>query len=699
MFSAKSRSSGFFQAAGLSVVAGVFSSFHVLAATGVPTTAAPLVQPSYFESEDIFGLEWASDPQLSPDGRTIVYVRNSNDIMTDRARTALWQIDVASGQHTPLYADKFNYSQPRWAPDGSRLAFISDQSGKAQIHLHWVKTAQTTQLSRLDKSPSNLTWSPDSKQLAFTMNLPATPSALTTLVKMPKKPKDANWSEPVVVIDRAQYQADGQGFLKSEYRHLFLLSSDGGSARQLTSGDRSYGEDLTFSPDGKALVFSANLAPDWEYQPRDSDLYQLDLRSGQLKQLTAVPGQETSPVFSPDGKKLAYLWGSNAKLPFANGKLKVLDVASGKSRDIGASLDLDLNAPDWWSNDELTVQYDEKGLRKVALLDLGGELTVLTDQLSGTGLPQPYLSGEYQQSAEKLVFTKGDESRPADVALWQDGKVRQLTQLNEDLLGHKTLGQVHEITYKSSFDGELIQGWYILPPDFDPKKKYPMMLEIHGGPHLAYGPHFSAEMQRFAREGYVVFYDNHRGSTGYGERFALLLHNKYSSPEDYADHDSGVNAMIAKGFVDADNVYIAGGSAGGIATAYAIGLTDRYRAAAVIKPIINWVSKVLTGDSYLYQTYHQFPGVPWEHLDHYWQRSPIANAGKIKTPTLIMTGEADRRTPISESEQLYQALKLQHVPTALVRVPGAPHGIAGRPSRMIAKIEHTLAWFELHKKQ
>jgi len=691
-------SAKFYRAGALLWCAG-FSAAVVAQSAAIPSQAAPLVNPSYFESEDIFGLEWASDPQLSPDGRTIVYVRNSNDIMTDRARTALWQIDVASGQHTPLYADKFNYSQPRWAPDGSRLAFVSDQSGKPQIHLHWMKTAQNSQLSQLDKSPSNLTWAPDGKQLAFTMNVPATPSALTTLVKMPKKPKDANWSEPVVVIDRAQYQADGQGFLKSEYRHLFLLSSDGGTARQLTSGDRSYGDDLTFSPDGKSLVFSANLAVDWEYQPRDSDLYRLDLQNGSLKQLSAAPGQETEPVFSPDGKKLAYLWNSNAKLPFSNAKLKVLELASGKTRDVGAALDLDLSAPDWWSNDELTVQYDERGLRKVAVLDFDGELTVLTDQLSGTTLPQPYLSGEYQQSANKLVFTKGDALRPADVAIWQNGKVRQLTQLNEDLLGHKKLGQVHEINYKSSFDGEPIQGWYITPPDFDPTKKYPMMLEIHGGPHLAYGPHFSAEMQRFAREGYVVFYDNHRGSTSYGERFALLLHNKYSSPEDYADHDSGVDAMIAKGFIDADNVYIAGGSAGGIATAYAIGLTDRYRAAAVIKPIINWVSKVLTGDTYLYQTFYQFPGVPWEHMEHYWQRSPIANIGKIKTPTLIMTGEADRRTPISESEQLYQALKLQRVPTALIRVPGAPHGIAGRPSRMIAKIEHTLAWFELHKKQ
>ena len=339
-----------------------FSSLPLLAADKPASSA-------YFEAEDIFALEYAKEPQVSPDGKQLVYVRNSNDIMTDGTHSSLWLLDVKTGHQSPLFVDQFNYGSPRWSEDGSRIAFISDRSGSRQIHVHYVKENKTALVSQLSKSPGNLNWSPDGEQLAFTMNVPAQPTKLAKATKMPKKPEGAKWSEPAVLIERAQYQADGQGFLKSEYRHLFLLSSDGGSARQLTSGDRSYGEDLTFSPDGKALVFSANLAPDWEYQPRDSDLYQLDLRSGQLKQLTAVPGQETSPVFSPDGKKLAYLWGSNAKLPFANGKLKVLDVASGKSRDIGASLELDLTAPDWWSNDELTVQYDEKGLRKVALLE------------------------------------------------------------------------------------------------------------------------------------------------------------------------------------------------------------------------------------------------------------------------------------------------------------------------------------------
>lgn len=654
--------------------------------------------PARLQSADIFQLEWASDPQLSPDGRQVLYVRNSNDIMTDSSRGSIWLVDLASGEHRVLLAGKGSYSQPRWAPDGRRVAVVSDQSGKPQVHLLWLDSGKEVQLSQLEANPAGLVWSPDGRQLAFTMNVTAAPTSLVSSVKMPAKPKGAQWAEPAVVIERANYQADGQGFLKSAYRHIFLLPADGGTARQLTEGAFDHGNDLIFSPDGQSLVFSANLADDWEYQPRDSDLYQLTLNNNQLTRLTTLAGQETEPVFSPDGERLAFIWGSNAKVPFANGKLKLLQLSSGVVSDVAAKLDLDLTAPDWLNNNELLVQYDEQGLRKVGKLSSKGQLTPLLDELSGVGLPQPYLSGSYQHQRGVIAFTRGSAQRPADLAVWQQGKVRQLTQLNEDVLGHKQLGQVNELRYKSSFDGEDIQGWYIVPPDFDPSRQYPLVVEIHGGPHLAYGPHFSAEMQRLAAQGYVVFYDNHRGSTSYGERFALLLHNKYSSPEDYADHDSGVNALIAKGFIDPDNLFISGGSAGGIATAYAIGLTNRYRAAAVFKPIINWTSKVLTGDTYLYQTFFQFPGVPWEHLEHYWQRSPIARAGQIKTPTLVMTGESDRRTPISESEQLYQALKLQKVPAALVRIPGAPHGISNKPSRMISKIEHTLAWFERYRK-
>ncbi|KKO44918.1 acyl-peptide hydrolase [Arsukibacterium ikkense] len=652
----------------------------------------------YFEAEDIFALEYASDVQISPDGNKIVYVRNSNDIMTDSTRSSLWLLDVKTGQQLPLFADNFNYSQPRWSADGSKLAFISDRSGKAQIHLHYLAEAKTAQLSRLQQTPANLTWSPDGRQLAFTMNVAASEADVQKRVKKVQKPAGASWSEPAVVLDRARYQADGQGFLKPQFRQIFVLPTSGGSARQLTAGDFHYGSDLTFSPDSKALLFSANLDPEWEFQPRDSNLYQLSLSSGQLTALTTMPGTESAPVFSPDGKQLAFLWQTNALVPYSNSKLKVLALNNNNISDVAADFDRSIGAAEWLSNSSFVVQYDDRGQRKLATLTRAGKLTVLTASLGGVSQPQPYLSGQFSLANNgNLAYTHGSSQRPSEVAVLQKGKSTILTALNEDLLGHKKLAQVHEISYKSSFDGEEIQGWYLTPPDFDPARKYPLLLEIHGGPHLAYGTHWSAEMQRYAKEGYVVFYNNHRGSSSYGERFAMLLNGKYSSAEDYADHDSGVNAMLELGFIDENNLFIGGGSAGGIATAYAIGLTNRYKAAAVVKPIINWLSKVLTGDTYLYQTFHQFPGVPWENVDHYWQRSPLSLVGNVQTPTILITGEQDRRTPISESEQFYQALQIRRIDTALVRIPGAPHGISNKPSRMIEKVEYMLAWFEKYR--
>ncbi len=353
-----------------------------------------------------------------------------------------------------------------------------------------------------------------------------------------------------------------------------------------------------------------------------------------------------------------------------------------------------------WSGDgDFVIQYDDFGKRKLAKVSSRGKVTDLTDTVSGTSIGRPYISGSFSMANNgAIAYTTGSEYRPADLGYIYRGKSKTLTSLNEDVLGHKKLGKVHELNVKSQFDGQAIQGWYITPPDFDESKQYPLMVEIHGGPHLAYGPSFTAELQRYAAEGYVVVYVNYRGSTSYGKDFALLLDGKYSSEEDFADHNSAVDAMITKGFIDKDNLFIAGGSAGGIATAYAVGLTNRFNAAAITKPVINWLSKTLSADSYIGQIRNQFPGMPWDNVEHYWKRSPLSLVGNVTTPSLIMTGEEDRRTPISESEQFYQALKLQKVDTVLIRVPGSPHGIAGRPSRMISKIEYTLAWFKQYQK-
>ncbi|AZZ96477.1 S9 family peptidase [Pseudoalteromonas sp. R3] len=648
------------------------------------------------QAEDIFELEYASDPQISPNGEQVVYVRNSNDVMKDAKRQNLWLVDAKTGVQSPLFSDENRYYQPRWSPDGSKIAFLSDVSGSTQVHVHYIAQNRTALLTQLQSGISDLTWSPDGKWLAFSQKVEEKPAVIA---KMPAKPKGAQWSESAIVIDKAYYQADGRGLVKPGYRQIFVLPSEGGTPRQLTSGNYHHSGKLAWRSDSKGIVFSANRIADWEYKRLEGDLFEVDF-AGKITQLTNAPGREHSPSFSENGKQLAFLSSSGELNPYRNHKLNIMNWQSKESRMIAKDFDRSIQSPSWIGSAKLAIAYDDHGMRKLATITTKGKIKDLTDTLSGTTLGRPYLSGQFSASFDgEIAFTKGSSSRPADVAVTTGkGKVKSLTALNEDLLAHKTLGKVHEITYKSSFDGEPIQGWYITPPDFDPSKKYPLLMEIHGGPHLAYGPHFSAELQRYAAQGYVVFYDNHRGSSSYGERFAMLLKYKYSSKEDFADHNSGVDAMIAKGFIDQNNLFIAGGSAGGIATAYAIGLTNRFNAAVVVKPVINWLSKVLTADSGLVQIPTQFPGMPWEHVDHYWERSPLSLVGNVTTPTMLMTGEEDLRTPMAETEQFYQALKHRKIDSVLVKIPGAPHGIAGRPSRMISKIEHTLAWFEKYKK-
>ena len=421
------------------------------------------------------------------------------------------------------------------------------------------------------------------------------------------------------------------------------------------------------------------------------------VETGELEQLTDLPGIEQAPDVSPDGERIAFERDDHQGRQYSISKVAIMDIDGANPEIVTGKLDRSAEEPRWAADGAgIYFHFDDRGQRNVGYVTSDGEVRTVVEGLGGTTIGRPYLSGEFSVSHNDIVaYTAGSAKRPADLFVKQaDGDARRLTRLNENLLGHRDLAEVHEIVYESDVDGTEIQGWYLTPPGFDPDQTYPLILEIHGGPHLAYGPHFSAEMQRFAAEGYVVFYDNHRGSSSYGEQFGMKLEYKYSSKEDFGDHMSGVDAMIEKGFVDPDRLFIAGGSAGGIAAAYAIGLTDRFRAAAVAKPVINWISKTLTGDIYTSQIEHQFPGKPWEEFEHYWKRSPLSLVGNVTTPTLLITGENDYRTPISETEQYYQALKLRRVDAVMVRVPESPHGIAGKPSRMIAKIDNILAWFK-----
>ena len=663
----------------------------------LPWCAVAEIEEQYppFDAMDVFELEWASDPRVSPDGQSIVYVRRSFEIMSDTGRADLWEVSVDGDFHRPLSAGLGRSTSPRWSPDGRKLAFFSRDTGSSQIHVRWMDTRHTTVISKLQQSPSDLAWSPDGQWLAFTMEVK---KKTKPIAKRRTAPEGARWADAPVTVTTTRYQYDGRGIVDPAHRHVFVIPAEGGIARQLTEGDFNHFGKLAWTPESTEIFFSADRSEDWELSSDEADIYAVALANGRIRRVTDFPGAERNPVMAPNGKTLAFSYEQRRPLAFTPNRIALLDLQTQGMTILTDNLDGDANNILWAEDSKsLYFSFDERGMRHIRKITRSKVVTTVAEDVGGTTIGRPYLSGGFHRANGVTAFTQGRQHRPSDVAIVKNKRLEVVTVLNDDLLDYRALGKVTEVTYQSSFDGQEIQGWYVTPPDFDPTKKYPLILEIHGGPHLAYGPHFSAELQLMAAAGYVVFYNNYRGSLSYGEDFALLLQYKYSSVEDFADHMSGIDVLIEKGFVDKDNLFIAGGSAGGIATAYAVGLTDRFNAAVAAKPVINWISKTLTADSMVGQIYHQFPGPPWEHFEHYWKRSPLSLVGNVVTPTLLLTGEEDRRTPMSETEQFYQALRLRGVDSAMVRLPGASHGIASKPSRLITKVDHILAWFERYK--
>ncbi|MBL8798417.1 MAG: S9 family peptidase [Planctomycetia bacterium] len=651
-----------------------------------------------FQPMDVFQLEHASDPQVSPDGKQIVYVRNFMDIKKDRRRSHLWIINADGTEHRPVTNGDANDHTPRWSPDGKQLLFVSGTAGDGppQLHRRWMDTGQTARLGQLPAAPSELAWAPNGKSIAFVMQVVERPEPL---VKLPK-PDGAEWAEPFKEIRTLNYRHDGKGYLKEGYHHVFVLPADGGTPRQLMKGAHEHRGPLAWTPDGKALLVTANRNPEGAHDPLNTEIYEVAVADGALKALTKRQGPDGHPALSPDGKQVAYLGFDDKRQGYQVTRLYLMNRDGSGSKLSTGQFDRDVRSP-IWSRDGKRVyfQFDDQGDTKIGFIDpLSSKVETVADHIGGTTLDRPYASGSFSVAGDGTVaFTLTSPERPADVAVRRPGdkEARRLTRLNDSLLGQKALGTVEEIRYKSSHDGRQIHGWIVKPPNFDPKKQYPLILEIHGGPFANYGPRFAADMQLYAAAGYVVFYANPRGSTSYGEEFGNLIHHAYPG-HDYDDLMSGVDAVLKLGYVDDKNLFVTGGSGGGVLSAWIIGKTNRFRAAVVCKPVINWYSFVLTADVYPFFARYWFPGPPWEHAEHYLKRSPLALVGNVQTPTMLITGEADHRTPMSESEQYYQALKLRKIETVLVRVPGAPHDIAQRPSHMAMKAAYVLRWFEMH---
>ena len=651
-----------------------------------------------FRPIDVFQLEWASDPRISPDGSQVVYVRNFMDIMTDRRRSNLWVVDFEGTNHRPLTTGNENDSSPRWSPDGSKLLYVSSSDGSTQLWCRWMDTGQTAKLTNLTRSPGGIAWSPNGKWIAFSMFVE---SKAEPMAKMPAPPEGAEWADAPKVIEKLRYRADGAGYLDDGFNHLFVLPADGGTPRQLTSGDFRHGGTPSWTQDSRALVFSANREEGWEYDPIDSEIYEIRIDNGDIRKLTNRNGPDHSPAVSPDGRWIAYLGFDDRLQGYQLTRLYVMDRENGESLLISNDpFDRSLRQPIWRNSEFIAVSYDDFGNGKIATFDPkgNGPFPVAAD-LGGTSLGRPYSGGSFtiaENGRFAMTYTRPDH--PSDVGVGRVGfeGVTAITSLNHDLLSHKQLGEVEEIWYESSHDSRAVQAWIVRPPDFDPEKKYPLILEIHGGPFANYGDRFSAECQLYAAAGYVVLYVNPRGSTSYGEEFGNLIHHAYPG-NDYDDLMSGVDFVLERGYVDPNNLFVTGGSGGGVLSSWIVGKTGRFRAAVVAKPVINWTSFALTSDAYDFFYKYWFPGFPWEHPEHYFARSPLSLVGNVTTPTMLLTGEQDYRTPISESEQYYQALKLRKIDTALVRIPGASHGIAARPSQLIAKVAHVLAWFERYR--
>lgn len=659
------------------------------------TTLSHAQEKKGLQALDYFNLEYVSDPQVSPDGTKIAYLRNFKDVLTDRHYSNIWIINSDGTQNRPLTQGNQNDSSPRWSHDGTKLAYRSNgQDERTKLFVYDFFTQLGISLTNTAEPPSPPTWSYDDKQLAFTQFVPIKKE---NLLQLPAKPDQAEWNAPPIYIDEMNYRADGEGYLKSGYRHIFTLGIEGGTPVQHTFNSFDYGNPV-WMPDSQHLVFSANLHENHQKEPQNTEIYTLKLSDNSIISLTNRFGPDINPVVSTDGSLIAYTGFDDTFQGYENSRLYVMRADGSQTRVLTENLDRSAANPRWAAQGKgVFFQYENKGKIFIAHADLSGKLTDYTNQVGGLDIGRPYVDGSFTVSAKnQLAFTQSVSGHPADLAIWDKKTITTLTRLNADIFSARVLGKIEEIQWKSSFDGQEIQGWVVTPPNFDPSKKYPFILEIHGGPFAMYGPVFAYEIQRYAAEGYVVLYANPRGSTGYGKAFGNAIHHDYPN-HDYEDLMSGVDAVIANGYIDADNLFVTGGSGGGVLTAWMVGKTDRFKAAVVAKPVINWSSFVLHADAPAFFGKYWFGKMPWEDIENYWRRSPLSLAGNVKTPTMLLTGEQDYRTPISESEQYYAALKQNGVETAMVRIPNASHGLNNRPSMLMSKSSVILSWFNHYR--
>src|SRR6266852_4421402 len=547
---------------------------------------------------DEFQFQLATDPQISPDGKKIVYVLRFADPMTDKRYANLWIINADGTDHRPPSSGNHSYASPRWSPDGTRIAFLSDVDGKQQIYVRWMDSGQIARITNLEQSPDAIAWSPDGRMISFSsLVLGKGPH----LADLPTAPSGAKWADPPTAYDRLVYRFNGSGYLKPGFMQVFVVSAEGGAPRQVTNGNFPNGGNefgptrAAWSPDGKFVIVAANRHPESDHEVFDTEVYEFSVSDGALRALTNRKGPDNSPSASPNGKFIAYTGFDDRYQGHQTTKLYLMNRDGSGSRSISDKLDRDIQAPEWAPDSSgVYFLYSDQGDTKIAFSSPDGAIKKIADHVASGNSASGGGSFSISRTGS-IAFTYGRTDKPGEIAIFTNGAMKVLTSLNQELLQQKVPGHVEEIWHESSKDKRKIQAWIIQPPGFDPSKKYPLILEIHGGPFSNYGDRFDFEKQVWASLGYVVLYTNPRGSTSYGEEFANLIHHAYPG-DDFDDLNSGVDAVIAKGYIDTSNLFVTGGSGGGVLTCWTIEHTDRFRAAASLYPVINWYSFALTSD-------------------------------------------------------------------------------------------------------
>jgi dipeptidyl aminopeptidase/acylaminoacyl peptidase len=690
--------------------------------------------------KDLFDFIWVADPQLSPDSSRVAFTRVSVDEKCTGYETSIWTVGT-SGSKPPLRMTSGKHdAQPRWSPDGKHMAFTrggdKDETGKPkppQIAILSLAGGEAWIVTDLPKGAADPVWSPDSKRITFLSSTTLEDiekaarkktSAKRDETKEPVPHKDTAPPKPaepesdhesdVHIISRAVYRSNDEGYLDPKrHQHIWVLDVPTTSDEltrpvPLTSGDFDERE-LVWSPDNSRLYFLSERIDEPYYELPTTDIYFVSSAGGSPEKLTTVPMDISDLVLSPDGRKFGFHGSVTQPVrSYSQPDLWIMDVAPNAQAknltvdydfDVGDSVFGDNAAPRgdrgrslYWSPDGRWLFDSVAKQGRTPLVRVDAQSGAVTEITRGD---QAVLAFCVAQDARTVVALISTPVMIGDLfTVASNGAQTRMTDFNHKLWSQLTLTAPEEINY-TSFDGKHIQGWIQKPPDFDPQKKYPLILNIHGGPHAAYGWVFDHEFQWMAAKGYVVLYVNPRGSTSYGQDFGNIIQYHYPG-DDYRDLMIGVDELLQRGYIDPKKLAVTGGSGGGVLTNWTITHTDRFAAAVSQRDISNWASWWYTADFTLFQP-NWFKAPPFEDPQDYGNRSAITFVKNIRTPVMFVLGESDYRTPQdSGGEQLFRALKFLKRPTAMVVFPRETHELSrsGEPWHRIERLDHIVGWFD-----